>query len=74
LVTKGAFGNLITLWEKIGEYLSLHEICLSNGELYTILTNKAAHGKKASIVAIVKGTKAEDVIDILKKILMENVI
>ena len=41
------------LYEKnLGEYLSLDETCLSKGELYTILTNKAAHGKKASIVAL----------------------
>ncbi|MDN3672773.1 hypothetical protein QWY99_06875 [Flavobacterium branchiarum] len=40
-------------------YLSLDETSLSNGELYTVLTNKAAKGKKGAIVAIVKGTKAE---------------
>jgi len=39
---------------------------LSNGELYTILTNKAAKGKKGVLVAMVKGTKAEDVIEALK--------
>ena len=48
--------------------MSLDETSLSNGELYTILTNKKANGKKGSIVAIVKGTKAQDVIDVLKKI------
>lgn len=58
--------------KNLGEYLSLDETCLSNGDLYTILTNKTAHGKKASIVAIVKGTKAQDVIDILKKIPIEK--
>jgi len=41
---------------------------LSDGELYTILTNKAAKGRKGSIVAIVAGTKAETVIDVLQKI------
>ena len=41
---------------------------MSDGELYTILTNKAAKGKKGSIVAIVAGTKAETVIDVLRKI------
>jgi hypothetical protein len=30
---------------------------LSNGELYTILTNKAAKGKKGTIVAMIAGTK-----------------
>jgi len=52
----------------IGPMLSIDETSLSNGELYTILTNKAAKGKKGALVAMVKGTKAEDVIDILKKI------
>jgi len=41
---------------------------LSNGELYTILTNKKAKGKKGSIVAMIKGTKSDDVIKILQKI------
>ena len=41
---------------------------MSDGELYTILTNKAAKGKKGSIVAIIAGTKAETVIDVLQKI------
>lgn len=58
--------------ENIGKYLSLDETSLSNGELYTILTNKDAQGKKGSIVAIVKGTKASDVINILHKIPLEK--
>jgi transposase len=32
---------------------------VSNGELYTILTNKDRHGKKGCLVAIVHGTKVE---------------
>jgi transposase len=39
--------------ENIGKYLSLDATTLSNGEFYTILTNKNAPGKKAAIVAIV---------------------
>jgi transposase len=58
--------------ENLGKHLSLDETSLSNGELYTILTNKNGHGKKGSIVAIVKGTKANDVIDILTKIPLEK--
>lgn len=41
---------------------------MSHGELYTILTNKAAKGKKGTIVAIVAGTKAEDVMKVINKI------
>lgn len=54
--------------QNIGKYLSIDETSLSDGELYTILTNKASKGKKGSIVAIIAGTKAETVIDVLQKI------
>ncbi len=50
----------------------MDETALSNGELYTILTNKDAHGKKGSIIAIVKGTKASDVINVLHKTPIER--
>jgi len=48
--------------------LSIDETSLSNGELYTILTNKAAKGKKGAIVAMVAITKANTVIEIIEKI------
>jgi hypothetical protein len=32
--------------ENLGKRLSIDETALSNGELYTILTNKAAKGRK----------------------------
>lgn len=54
--------------KNLGKYLSLDETSLSNGELYTILTNKDARGTKGAIVAIVKGTKAIDVIAVINKI------
>lgn len=47
---------------------SIDETSLSDGELYTILTNKAAQGRCGSIIAIIAGTKAETVIEILRKI------
>jgi len=43
-------------------------VCLSKGELYTILTSKAGKGKKNTIIAIVKGTKSEVVIHHLLKL------
>ncbi|GAB4008038.1 transposase [Spirosoma migulaei] len=52
----------------LGTHLSLDETSLSHGELYTILTNKAAKGGKGCIVAIVAGTKAETVIEALRKL------
>lgn len=52
----------------IGQSLSMDETCLSQGELYTIITNKSAQGKKGSLVAMIKGTKSETVIHYLQKI------
>lgn len=52
----------------MGPYLSIDETSLSDDELYTIVTNKEAKGRKGSIVAIVRGTKAEDVIEVLLRI------
>ena len=54
--------------KNLGSNLSLDETAFSNGDLYTILTNKKAKGKKGALVTMVKGTKAETVIDILHKI------
>ena len=53
--------------ENLGSHLSLDETAFSNGDLYTILTNKKAKGKKGALVAMAKGTKAETVIKILHK-------
>ena len=54
--------------ENMGKYLSIDETSLSKGELYTIITNKKAKGKKGAIVAILAGTKAEPIIEQLLKI------
>lgn len=54
--------------ENIGHQLSIDEVALSKGELYTIVTNKKAKGKSGSIVAIVAGTKADVVMGKLFKI------
>jgi transposase len=54
--------------ENIGSHLSIDETSLSNGELYTIVTNKAAKGRKGFSLAMVKGTEAASVIEILRKI------
>ena len=42
----------------MGTHLSIDEVALSQGELYTIVTNKKFKGKKGSLVAIVAGTKS----------------
>jgi len=62
--------------ENIGSHLSLDETSLSNGELYTVLTNKASKGKKGTLVAMVEGTQADKVIKAIEhipKILREKV-
>ena len=48
--------------ENMGNNLSIDETSLSNGELYTILTNKNGKGKKGSLVAMIKGTKSDFII------------
>lgn len=56
------------LFEKnMGSYIGIDEVALSQGELYTVLINKAAHGKPGSIIAIIKGTEAETVCRVLLK-------
>ena len=45
--------------KNIGPNLSIDETALSNGDLYTIVSNKDAHGRKGALVAIVSGTKVE---------------
>lgn len=54
--------------QNIGEFLSIDETALSNGELYTIVTNKEAKGQKGVLVAMVHGTCSEEVIEVLNKI------
>jgi transposase len=41
---------------------------LLNGEFYTVLTSKAAHGRKGALVALIKGTKTHIVTEALAKI------
>lgn len=54
--------------ENFGKDMSLDETSLSNGEVYTILTNKAAHGGKGALAAIVRGVASDAVSAILKMV------
>lgn len=54
--------------ENVGPRLAIDESSLSNGELYTFVTNREAHTREQSLVAVVAGTKAEDVIAVLQRI------
>jgi transposase len=61
--------NYVVFPENIGAYLTIDETSLSQGELYTIITNKAAKGNKGCLVAIIKGTDSE----IVKSILLRKI-
>ena len=54
--------------ENIGPHLAIDEASLSNGELYTFVTNRDRHTGEGSLVAVVSGTKSEDVIQVLRLI------
>lgn len=59
----------VTFYKNIGPRVSIDETSLSDGELYTIVSNKDAHGGNGTLIAMVKGTRSEDVIKALKNIL-----
>ncbi len=56
----------------IGEYLSIDEVSLSKGELYTFVTNKKGKSKQGTLVASIKGTRSEDIITVLEKLPLES--
>lgn len=57
------------MFEKnIGAYVCIDEVALSRGELYTILTNKEGHGRKGSLIAIIKGTDFRTISSVLLKL------
>jgi transposase len=65
---KGHADKWMLFEDNIGPSLSIDETALSNGELYTIVTNKEAKGGKKAIVAMLKGTQAEQIITVLERI------
>ena len=54
--------------DNIGPRLAIDESSLSNGELYTFVTNRDARTRERSLVAVVASTKSEDVIAVLLRI------
>jgi transposase len=53
--------------DNIGPQISIDETSLSQGELYTVITNKDAKGRKGALIAIIKGTDSDKVRRILEK-------
>ncbi len=54
--------------DNIGPFLSIDETALSQGELYTVITNKEGKGRKGTLVAMIKGTNSDTIRSILEKI------
>ena len=54
--------------ENLGPNISIDETSLSHGELYTIVTNKSAKGKKGTGIAILKGTSSDSIIPLLQQL------
>lgn len=54
--------------DNLGEVTCIDEVCLSDGELYTVVTNAKARCQKGSLVAMVKGVRSEEVSEILQLI------
>lgn len=58
----------VLIADNIGPRLAIDESSLSDGELYTFVTNRDAGTRERSLIAVVAGTKSEDVIAVLDKI------
>lgn len=58
--------------ENIGPHLAIDETSMSNGDLYTIVTNRDKHGGECCLVAVIAGTKASVVSDALDNIPLEQ--
>ncbi len=54
--------------ENMGTHVSIDETSLSNGELYTVITNKAAKGQKGTLIAMIEGTQSDKIIEALERI------
>ena len=59
--------------QNITESLSIDEVSLSKGELYTFVTNKNIDSRnKKSVVAVINGTEAKVIQEVLEKIPLEK--
>lgn len=52
--------------------MSIDEVSLSKGELYTFVTSKAGKGKKGTIVAMIASTESTKIIEVLEKTPLSN--
>ncbi|MEK6616125.1 MAG: transposase [Bacteroidota bacterium] len=54
--------------QNISSYLSIDEVSLSQGELYTFVTSKEGKGKNGTIVAMIASTDANTINEVLEKL------
>jgi transposase len=54
--------------QNTGSRLSIDETSLGDGELYTVVTGKAAKGGKGAVAAVVAGTAPEQVIEVPERL------
>lgn len=50
--------------ENIGSPPGIDEVAVTHGEFWTVLTNKAKHGRKGALIAMIQGVKASDVAEV----------
>lgn len=65
---QGLITDMLVYPKNFGPRMSIDETSLQNGELYTIVTNKDAKGKKGVLAALIKGTKASVVAEALRTV------
>jgi transposase len=58
--------------DNLGEVTCIDEVALSDGELYTVVTNANARCQKGSLVALIKGVRSEDACEVLNLIPIEQ--
>ena len=64
-------GDWVLVPDNIGEHLCIDETSLQD-DLFTILSNKAGHGRQGTIISMVRGTKATEVSKVLLQIPEED--
>ena len=70
-VQKEHAGDWVLVPDNIGEHLCIDETSLQD-DLFTILSNKAGHGRQGTVISMVRGTKASEVIKVLMQIPEED--
>lgn len=69
---KGHAQDWVLYPENIGPHVCIDEVALSQGELYTVVSNASAACQQGSLIAMVKGTQVEQVKAVLEKIPLDQ--